>query len=106
MRASGYKLAGFGGSATTTTLLHHFGIGQMLDYIVDDNPGKQGTFSPGLHIPVIPTEALLERRPDYVVVLAWRYFDQIIAKHAQYLEQGGHFIRPVPELEIVGKERR
>ena len=101
LRDAGHTIAGYGGSATTTTLLHHFGIGSYLDFIVDDNPSKQHTFSPGLHIPVLPTEALYEREPDYVILLAWRYADPIIAKHGAFTDQGGHFIRPLPEVEIL-----
>lgn len=94
-------LAGYGGSATSTTLIYHFGLGKMMDYIVDDNPAKQNTFSPGYHIPVLPSEVLYERRPDYVLLLAWRYSEQIMKKHQPYLKQGGHFIIPLPELKII-----
>jgi len=101
LKAHKKTIASYGGSATTTTLLYHFGIGNMIDYIVDDNPEKQNTFSPGYHIPVVAPEVLYKLRPDYVVVLAWRYFDPIVKKHQSYLDRGGHFIRPLPDLEIV-----
>ncbi|UCD55359.1 MAG: methyltransferase domain-containing protein [Candidatus Omnitrophota bacterium] len=94
-------IAGYGGSATTTTLIHHFGLGKMMDYIVDDNPAKQGTFSPGYHIPVFPSGLLYKRKPDYVLILAWRYAKPIMKKHRAFLEQGGHFIVPLPELEVI-----
>jgi SAM-dependent methyltransferase len=95
-------IAGYGGSATSTTLIYHFGLGQILDYIVDDNTAKQNTFSPGYHIPVLPSEVLYQRKPDYVVLLAWRYIEPIINKHRNFLEQGGRFIRPLPKFAIVG----
>lgn len=95
------SIAGYGGSATTTTLLHHFDLAKSLDYIVDDNLAKQNTFSPGYHIPVLPAQVLYARKPDYVLILAWRYAEAIIKKHDEFLRQGGHFIIPLPEIKIV-----
>lgn len=73
----------------------------MIDYIVDDNPAKQNTFSPGYHIPVLPSEVLYERNPDYVLLLAWRYAEPIMKKHQAYLKHGGHFIIPLPQLKVI-----
>lgn len=101
LKQKGKSIAGYGASATSTTLLYHFGVGSLLDYLVDDNPAKQNTFSPGLHIPVLKSEALYERRPDYVVMLAWRYLEPIARSHQRYLDQGGHFLRPLPHFEII-----
>lgn len=101
LQAQGKTIAGYGGSATSTTLIYHFGLGQMLDYIVDDNPAKQNTFSPGYHIPVLPSKVLYERKPDYVLILAWRYSEPIMKKHQIYLKQGGHFIVPLPEVKVI-----
>ncbi len=97
----GKSIAGFGASITGTTLIYHFEIGGYLDYLVDDNPAKQGRYSPGLHLPVLPSTALYERKPDYVLALAWRYADPFIAKHSAYREQGGRFIVPVPEFRVI-----
>jgi ABC-type Fe3+-hydroxamate transport system substrate-binding protein len=101
LRAKGKRIAGFGASITGTTLIYHFGIGEFLDYLIDDNPAKQGRFSPGLHLPVFSSEKLYERKPDYVVILAWRFVEPIVKKNNAYLEQGGHFIVPVPEVRII-----
>ena len=101
LKAEGKSIAAYGGSATSTTLIYHFGLNEMIDYIVDDNPAKQNTFSPGYHIPVLPSEALYERKPDYVLMLAWRYAEPIMKKHQTFLEQGGHFILPLPEVKVV-----
>ena len=101
LKASGKVIAGYGASATTTTLLYHFEIGNMINYIVDDNPAKQNTFSPGLHILILPSDILYSKKPDYVVIFAWRYFEPIVRKHIVYLNSGGRFIRPLPEFEIV-----
>ena len=101
LKAEGKSVAGYGASATTTTLVYHFGMGGLIDYLVDDYPAKQGTFSPGLHLPVLPSEALYERRPDAVVVMAWRYYEPIMRRHQKYSAQGGKFIVPMPELKIL-----
>ena len=101
LKTEGKSVAGYGASATTTTLVYHFGMGGLIDYLVDDYPAKQGTFSPGLHLPVLPSEALYERRPDAVVVMAWRYYEPIMRRHQKYSAQGGKFIVPMPELIIL-----
>jgi hypothetical protein len=100
-RSDGKSIAGFGASITCTTLIYHFEIGDYLDYLVDDNPAKQGLYSPGLHLPVLPSTALYERKPDYVVLLAWRFAEAFMRKHQAYLEQGGCFIVPVPEFKTI-----
>ena len=97
----GKSVAGFGASITGTTLIYHFEIGGYIDYLVDDNQAKQGRFSPGLHLPVLPTSVLRERKPDYVVVLAWRFAEPFISKNRAYLEGGGRFIIPVPEFKVI-----
>ncbi|MBI4061181.1 MAG: class I SAM-dependent methyltransferase [Elusimicrobia bacterium] len=99
LKAQGKTIAAYGASATSTTFVYHFGIGALLDFFVDDYRLKQNTFSPGHHIPVLPSTALHERKPDYVLIVAWRYAEPIIKKNAAYLKQGGRFIVPVPELK-------
>jgi hypothetical protein len=101
IRGAGGVVAGYGASATVTTLLHHFDLGRRLDFIVDDNPVKQGTFSPGQHIPVVAPSALLERKPTAVLVLAWAYAAPIVKKNEAYLAGGGRFIVPLPTLSTI-----
>lgn len=101
LRSEGKSIAGYGASATSTTLIYHFELGDLLEYLLDDYPARQGLLSPGLHLGVLPSEELYERKPDVVVVLAWRYVDPIVGKHARFLEQGGQFVVPMPELEVV-----
>jgi hypothetical protein len=101
LKREGKTIGGYGASITGTTLIYHFGIGAYLDYLIDDNPVKQGRFSPGLHIPVYHPHLLYERKPDYVVILAWRFAEQILKKHEDFLKQGGRFIIPVPEFRII-----
>lgn len=99
-KREGKSIAGFGASITGTTLIYHFEIGEYLDYLIDDNLAKQGRFSPGIHLPVFPTAILSERKPDYVIILAWRFAENIISKNKTYLEGGGQFLIPVPEFKI------
>lgn len=101
LRLRGRSVAGYGASHSVTTLLHHFGIADQLDFLVDDNPRKHHLFSPGHHLPVLPSSALVERRPDYVVILPWRFADQIISRNQSFLDGGGHFIVPIPDTRII-----
>jgi len=101
LRARGRTLAGYGASVGVTTLLYYFNLGTALSFLVDDNPVRHGRFTPGHHLPVLPSDALYERRPDDVLLLAWRYADPILKRHAAYREAGGRFILPLPEISIV-----
>jgi hypothetical protein len=73
----------------------------MLAYIADRSPLKQGLYTPGMHIPVVPPERLLADQPDYVLLLAWNFTDEILEQQAEYRRRGGQFILPVPEVRIV-----
>jgi SAM-dependent methyltransferase len=103
IKSEGKTVAGYGASITGTTLIYHFELGDYLDYLVDDNPAKQGLFSPGHHIPVYSPQELYERNPDYVIILAWRFAELILKRHRAYLNQGGMFIIPVPSFQIIQK---
>lgn len=100
-RARGKTVAGYGASTTVTTLIWHFDLIQKLEFLADDNPLKQGLFSPKCHLPVFPSEELYSRRPDFVVILAWNYAEQIIKRHQRYLEEGGTFVIPLPEVRQI-----
>ena len=101
--AGGRTVAAYGASTTTTTLLYHFELETRLKFIVDDNPLKQGRFSPGAHIPVLPSSELGTRRPDIVVILAWIYAEPILKRNQAYLEAGGRFLVPLPEPQMVDR---
>lgn len=99
IKAQDKSIAIYGVPAKATTLMYALGIDEkMIDFAVDDAPLKQGTFTPGKHIPVLPTEAIYERKPDYLLILAWNFADSIIEKHKNF---GGKFIVPIPELKEV-----
>lgn len=102
--AQGKLVAGYGASVTVTTLLWHFALTRKISFLLDDNPRKRGLYSPGCHIPVMPSAEIYIKRPDHVVILAWQYSNPIIAKHQKFLEEGGSFVIPLPELRIVEKQ--
>ena len=103
LKASGVSMAGYGASPSVTTFLYQFGLAPFVDYLVDDNPLKQNTFSPGLHLPVLSRDVLSQRKPDYIVVLAWAYAEPIIRNNEAFLNQGGQFIVPFPTVRNVAK---
>ena len=103
IKANGKTIAGFGAPTKATTLMSHFNLDEtVLDFIVDDNPLKQGLFSPITHIPILSTEAIYELRPDYVLILAWNFSDPIMKAHTKYAQEIGQFILPMPTPQILG----
>lgn len=104
-RKQGKTVAGYGAAIGVTTVLYQFDLGGLIDVLVDDNPVRNGLCSPGYAIPVTDSGKLSAGdRPDYVLILAWRYSDPIIARNADFLEKGGSFVRILPEIEIVTRE--
>jgi SAM-dependent methyltransferase len=100
-RACGKTVAGYGASTTVTTLMWDFELSEKLEFLADDNPLKQGLFAPKCHLPVLPSEELYSRLPDYVVILAWNYAEPIMKRHQRYLLEGGTFVVPLPELRVI-----
>ena len=103
LKGEGKRIVGFGAPAKATTLLYQFGLGpDLLEAVIDDSPWKQGLYTPGHQIPVVSAERLSDpkQRPDYCLILAWNFAGSIIEKHRAFRESGGHFIVPLPELEI------
>ena len=100
-RMQGKTVAGYGASATVTTLLYHFQLSGLIDFLVDDNPIRHGVVSPGMHIPVYPSSAIYDRKPDVAVILAWRFSKPIIERHQAYLQRGGMFVVPLTEFKII-----
>ncbi len=96
------SLAGYGASARGNTLLNYCGIdADTLDFIADRNELKQGRYTPGSHIPIVGPEALTARQPDAVLLLAWNFAEEIVAQQAAYLDAGGRFILPFPDVRTV-----
>lgn len=102
LRAGGATIAAYGAAAKGATLLNSTGIGaETIDFVVDRNPHKQDKLVPGARIPVLPTEALLERMPSHVLLLAWNFAEEIMQQQQEYRRRGGRFIVPVPQPQIV-----
>ncbi len=102
LKGQGKSIAGFGAPAKATTLMYHFGLGpDIIDFIVDDSPLKQGLFTPGLRIPVVSSSELQARMPDYLLLLAWNFAEPIMRNNAEFVEAGGKFIIPLPEVEVL-----
>jgi hypothetical protein len=72
-------------------------------FVVDRNPHKQGRFVPGTGQPILPIEALLERQPNDLLILAWNFADEIMNQQRAFADRGGRFIIPIPKLRTVGQ---
>ncbi|MCB0995653.1 MAG: methyltransferase domain-containing protein [Acidimicrobiales bacterium] len=102
LRADGKSIAGYGAAAKGATLVNYVGIGtDLVDFVVDRNVHKQGRFMPGTHQEILDPSALLERRPDVVLLLAWNFADEIVRQQVEYQAQGGSFIVPVPRPRVL-----
>lgn len=103
LRREGKRIAGYGAPAKGNTLLNYFGIGpDLLEFLADRNELKQGRYSPGMRIPVVSPDAIAERRPDYLLILAWNFGDEIMAQQEGFRARGGKFIVPIPEPRVIG----
>lgn len=100
-KRDGRSVAGYGAAAKGNTLLNFAGVGpDLLPFVSDAAPAKQGKYLPGSHIPILPVEAILQAKPDYVVILPWNIADEIRAQLAPLAEAGARFVTFVPELRI------
>ncbi|QDI88784.1 class I SAM-dependent methyltransferase [Candidatus Nitrosopumilus sp. SW] len=102
LKKDGKKIVAISAPAKGNTLLNYCKIdSEILSYVTERNPLKIGTFTPGMHIPVYSDEKLLEDQPDYALILAWNFSDEIIKNNSNFQENGGKFIIPTPEPKIV-----
>jgi SAM-dependent methyltransferase len=102
LRAQGKRIAGYGASGRANTMIQYCGINHdHLDYVIDDAKAKAGFFTPKSHFEIFPS-SILERDdpPDYLLIFAWSFFDEIRKKNGNYLAKGGHMILPLPEVSI------
>lgn len=102
IKSKGSSIAGYGAPAKGNTLLNFCQIGaDYIDYIAEDNPLKIGLYTPGMHIPVLNSQTLYEKKPNYVLILAWNFAKEIMMKTKKLTEKGVKFIIPLPEPVIL-----
>jgi len=102
LRAKGRTIAGYGASGRANTIIQFCGItADHLAYMVDDAPAKQGYYTPGSHLPIRASDALKKEPPDYVLVFAWAFFNEIVAKCGDHIEKGMRFMVPLPNVRVT-----
>lgn len=96
-------IAGYGASGRGTIIMNYCGIGKnFLDYIIDDAPAKQGAYTPGNHLKIVPSSILgTSKKPDYIVLFAWPFWKEIKKRNKIYIKNGGKFIVPLPQVKII-----
>lgn len=102
LKEDGKRIVGYGAPAKGNTLLNYFEIGpDILDFLTDTTVLKQGSYSPGMHIPVVSPEKLKEKISDYILLLAWNYAEAILEREKTLRERGVKFIIPVPKVRVI-----
>lgn len=102
LKEAGKTIAAYGAAAKGNTLLNYMGIdNNVIAFVVDRSPYKQGRYMPGVHLPIYSPSRLLEVLPDYTLLLAWNFADEILKQQAEYHRRGGRFIIPIPEPRVV-----
>ncbi|WP_025897852.1 class I SAM-dependent methyltransferase [Sneathiella glossodoripedis] len=99
---NGKKVVGYGAAAKGNTLLNYCKISaNQIEFVVDKNPEKQGTYLPGSHIPVYSPDKILEIKPDYVLILPWNLTQEITQQMSSIKQWDGQFVTPIPSLKII-----
>jgi methylation protein EvaC len=102
LRAEGKRVVGYGAAAKSAVVINYCNLTpEMIAFISDTTPGKQGKFSPGAHIPVLPHQDFAADYPDYAILFAWNHRDEVFAKEAAFREAGGRWILYVPHVHIL-----
>lgn len=106
LKDSGKRIAGYGASGRANTMIQYCGITHdHLDYMIDDAPAKAGYYTPGSHFRIYPSSILMgDNAPDYVLVFAWSFFDEICKRNGGYLARGGQMILPLPTVSLFPPE--
>ena len=105
-KEEGKRICGYGAPGKGNTLLNYAGIGtDFLDFTVDRNPYKHGRYTPGMHIPIRPVEAIDEAKPDYILILPWNLKQEIVQQMRHVGEWGAKFIVPIPAVSIIDPNR-
>jgi len=102
LKQRGALVAGYGATSKSTTILNFCGIGpDLVEFICDTTPLKQGKLSPGMHIPVVSHEFFQQNPPDVSILFAWNHGREIMSKESAYIEAGGKFLTHVPHVHYV-----
>eukprot|EP00667_Euglena_gracilis_P002638 EG_transcript_2641 len=106
LKAEGKVIVGYGASGRATILCSYYRVDQdIISYFIDDGPSKQGKLTPGNHLHILQPDLLYTHpAPDYVVLFAWTYADAILKQHQRYLQSGGKFIVPLPQVRVVAHQ--
>lgn len=103
LKVQGKRVVGYGATSKSTTITNYCGITpDLIEFISDTTPIKQGKFSPGAHIPVLPYEAFVENYPDYALLFAWNHAREIMEKEEAFHTAGGKWIVYVPHVAVLG----
>jgi hypothetical protein len=106
-KEAGARLCGYGAPGKGNTLLNYCAIGtDFLDFTVDRNPYKQGRYTPGMHIPILPVCAIDEAKPDYLLILPWNLKHEIVAQMRHVGAWGCKMIVPIPHVEVIDPRER
>ena len=102
LKAEGATVAAYGATAKSATVANFCGIGpDLVSYVSDTTPAKQGKLTPGRHLPVRPPSVFAGSYPDYALLFAWNHADEIMAKEQGFRQSGGKWIRYVPDVHVV-----
>jgi len=102
LKAAGKRLIGYGASGRATVIMNYCGIdATYLDSVVDDAPAKHGFYTPGTHLPIVPWEMAEQKNPEYALLFAWSFIDEVLRRREGYTRAGGKFIVPLPEVRTV-----
>ena len=103
IKSAGKRIAAVSAPAKGMTLLNYCELdGTIIDFVTEKAKLKIGRYTPGMHIPVVADDVLYERQPDYALLLAWNFAEEIMANLKRFSDQGGKFIIPIPNPKIVG----
>ena len=101
-KKQGKKIAGYGAPAKASTIINYCNFGpEDIEFIIDDNPLKQGLLIPGAHIPIYSSDMLKERAPDLLIIFAWNFANEIISKNEHLRETGTTFLTPLPKVRAL-----